>query len=424
MANYKVVDADRLDGDLTAVADAIREKTGAADALVFPEDYVSGVGGLHTFTPPGTLALDPEEVYRTTRPADWLPMPVPGDDEIYMLGMLMEGVDNQFLIKLAFTGNCTVEFGTLVDGVFTAKKSAVPVSDVMFYHGLNYEDYGNETAEGFRQYLVRIQGAGISKVEGGANATDQPAFIVDFACGIPLSFNFSANGGQGNSNWNKTFCQTRYLRFLGNGSPGVTSMFAMHSGALKAVTVQGQISEGYFTFAFSNCRSLQAIDPELLRDRSVAINYAFDSCALSMLPDVPVTVTNMSYAFNNSALQEFHGEWTNTAQTANLGGAFSICRYLREVRNLDISSATNVNDMFTVCVALQKLTFAGSTTPGGWTISLTSTKLSHTALVRMLESLPAAVNAATITITGNPGALALTDEEIAIATAKNWTVTI
>jgi hypothetical protein len=41
----------------------------------------------------------------------------------------------------------------------------------------------------------------------------------------------------------------------------------------------------------------------------------------------------------------------------------------------------------------------------------------------MIASLPTATAAATITITGVPGASALTDAEIAVATAKNWTIT-
>lgn len=41
MANYKVVDADQLDADLTSVADAIREKTGGAEALSFPDGMVA-----------------------------------------------------------------------------------------------------------------------------------------------------------------------------------------------------------------------------------------------------------------------------------------------------------------------------------------------------------------------------------------------
>jgi hypothetical protein len=42
----------------------------------------------------------------------------------------------------------------------------------------------------------------------------------------------------------------------------------------------------------------------------------------------------------------------------------------------------------------------------------------------MIASLPTATKAATITITNNPGASELTADEIAVATAKNWTITI
>ncbi len=41
MANYKVVDAEHLDSDLTSVADAIREQTGKTEAIAFPNGFVS-----------------------------------------------------------------------------------------------------------------------------------------------------------------------------------------------------------------------------------------------------------------------------------------------------------------------------------------------------------------------------------------------
>lgn len=44
---YKVVDADQLDADLTAVADAIREKTGGSELLSFPDGMVAEVGAVY-----------------------------------------------------------------------------------------------------------------------------------------------------------------------------------------------------------------------------------------------------------------------------------------------------------------------------------------------------------------------------------------
>lgn len=41
MADYKVVDAQQLDADLATVADAIREQTGKADPIAFPDGFAS-----------------------------------------------------------------------------------------------------------------------------------------------------------------------------------------------------------------------------------------------------------------------------------------------------------------------------------------------------------------------------------------------
>lgn len=43
MANYKVVDADKLDADLISVADAIRERSGTTEPLSFPDEMVAAV---------------------------------------------------------------------------------------------------------------------------------------------------------------------------------------------------------------------------------------------------------------------------------------------------------------------------------------------------------------------------------------------
>ena len=41
MADYKVVDAEKLDADLTSVANAIREQTGKTDTIAFPNGFAS-----------------------------------------------------------------------------------------------------------------------------------------------------------------------------------------------------------------------------------------------------------------------------------------------------------------------------------------------------------------------------------------------
>lgn len=46
MANYKVVDADKLDDDLMSVADAIRGSAGTTEQMEFPDGFVRAAGNL------------------------------------------------------------------------------------------------------------------------------------------------------------------------------------------------------------------------------------------------------------------------------------------------------------------------------------------------------------------------------------------
>lgn len=57
MANYRVVDADKLDADLTTVADAIRAKGGTSEKLAFPDGLVSAVEGIETASVLGELSI-------------------------------------------------------------------------------------------------------------------------------------------------------------------------------------------------------------------------------------------------------------------------------------------------------------------------------------------------------------------------------
>lgn len=46
MADYKMVDTTKLESDLTAIADAIREKSGSTDTLAFPEGFTEGIASI------------------------------------------------------------------------------------------------------------------------------------------------------------------------------------------------------------------------------------------------------------------------------------------------------------------------------------------------------------------------------------------
>ena len=46
MANYKLVDAEKLDADLQTIADAIKAKTGDNSPLAFPGEFVSEIANI------------------------------------------------------------------------------------------------------------------------------------------------------------------------------------------------------------------------------------------------------------------------------------------------------------------------------------------------------------------------------------------
>lgn len=60
MANYKMVDADRLDADLASVADSIRAKAGTTGQIAFPDGFKSAVEGIKTG---GTVIPDNARLY-------------------------------------------------------------------------------------------------------------------------------------------------------------------------------------------------------------------------------------------------------------------------------------------------------------------------------------------------------------------------
>ena len=46
---HKIVDADKLDADLTSIADTIRERSGFSGALGFPDGFKAGVDNVYSF---------------------------------------------------------------------------------------------------------------------------------------------------------------------------------------------------------------------------------------------------------------------------------------------------------------------------------------------------------------------------------------
>lgn len=379
--------------------------------------YFDGkVAGGSGFTPPASEVLDPDEVYRVTRPADWLTMPMPGDNEMYLLGMIYDGIPAKFGLKAAYSssGSCFVEIGTLVNGVFTAKDSFSPATGVPYIYDIPAEEYGDETTEGDKQYMVRITGSGVSSLVFDRPSVGIVQNIVDVVSGMRCALFFGST-----SSSSDVVMSLRYLRFVGNGNPIQTQGLAGRCQNLLSISCEKDFVTPYPSYSFVNCLSLMAISPTV---GATVGTSTYQSCGLNRVPNPQKPPTNLTNAYRESRITFIDG--STFGSVTNMTSAFYTCSCLRQIVNLNISSLIAVDSTtFGYCNVLQRLTFAGENTPGGITLNLTQTVLSHDALIEMIESLPVATDAATITITGVPGASELTDAEIAVATEKNWTIT-
>lgn len=404
---------------MTAIADAIRKQTGSSGTLSL-DQMADEINGFHTFNPPDSLGMSPEEIYRTTRPVDWLPMPVPGDDELYLLGLIPQNGKGVFTAKFVSSSNCTVAFGNLVNGAFVAKETITPSYGTQFFHTLYAYDYGDLTADSHVQYLVRIKGTIGSLFLQPDNKTTYGygvPKIVDAVIGIPADIRF------GGTEIIRHNCEhIRYIRYVGNAYAKEGGQQFRGCESLICVVTENTFTNSNVNYMFHRCKSLRAVSDGVFRD-GVSCNYTFNEASV---PEIrkkfcPSSVTGM---FDSciGGQKRIDGTYLDTNRCTSFSRfAYNCC--LREISDLDISSATNFDLAFNL-TALTQLTFAGETTPGGRTIDLSSGYMDHTALVNLINSLPTATAAAVITISGNPGVAELTDAEIAIATAKNWTVTI
>ena len=374
------------------------------------------------FVPPMSGALDPDEVYRTTRPSDWLPLPTPGDDEIYLLNHMPDGLDGAFTAQINHGGDCVVEYGNLVDGVFVAKESVTPPVNQRFVKTIPNSDYGDLTADGMRQYIVRISGTKIStcQLQPGTDDSVHGAgyiAVVDAVVGL-TTFTVFATSATARNNC----VHLKYARFVGSAKNTASGVFR-YCASLLAVSMEAEntvcTSMNYW---FDGCRSLMAISPQLLISE-VKYHSTFLNCGLLALPKKVFYPQSMEYTFRGMNGISIDGNYVDTRNCEYFYDSFHDSS-VSAITSLNISKLKAPGSYFLNSKTLTRLTFAGASTPGGWTISLTSARMSHQALVELINSLPTATAAATLTLTNNPGAAELTEDEIAVATARNWTITV
>ena len=407
------------------------------------------------------------------RPADWLPMPtnITLADQIFVgLHAVIENSDNYCAFSFTTSaGQYQVDWG---DGNITLHNSGT-----IAQYQYNYASISNGTlsSRGYKQVMIKVTPVSGNLLE----CNFQQRFVTTPIQNQAYSSGFlecilsmpNASSGQsitfGGSDVRHTYCEKVDIKTIGNAR----SMYAMFYNcySLQSVPLFNTTNVTNMSFMFYSCYSLQSVP--LFNTTNVTNMYAmFYSCySLQFVPLFNTTnVTSMLNMFNNcNSLQSV--PLFNTINVTNMSGMFYSCYSLQSVPLLNTINVTDMSNMFQYCNSLQSvplfntvnatnmaymfqncvslnfipafITTAVTTDFSGFangsnsinrismsfnrTVALRNCQLSRDALVEIFTNLTdrTATTSATIDITGNWGASALTAADRLIATNKNWVIT-
>ena len=223
--------------------------------------------------------LDPVEVYNTTRPSDWLPMPTPADNEMYLLFHIPDGVSSLLAFTVTCTGNYTVALGTVSGGSFVASSSVDIASGSKYETELFADDYGNLTSDGHKQVMVKVSGTDIltwapSTHSKKTSPSDFAGWnIVEIACRIPSGTSVAC----GSSTANSALRKLRYFAWYGNNAATNTGNMFSYCNSLTAIPQMDTSAVTNMSSMFNGCVSLTAI-PQLDTSAVTNMNSMFYYC--------------------------------------------------------------------------------------------------------------------------------------------------
>ena len=380
-------------------------------------------GGVSVSDAPPT----PADVYNATRPSDWLTMPTPEDNEMYLLFHIPDGYSSLLAFVVTCTGNYTVAIGTVSNGAFVQASSASVASGSKYEAELFADDYGDLTSDGMKQVMVKVIGTDIltwvpsthSKKTSPSNFAGWN--IIEISCNLPSGKKVACGNNQ------KTLALKKLQYFAWIGKNAVTTMNSMFDNcySLKAIPQLDTSSVTNMGAMFRLCYAMTAI-PQLDTSSVTNTSYMFNSCySLAAIPQLDTSsVTNIRSMFRScnslTAIPQL-----DTLSVTNMSYMFNDCNSLTAIPQMDTSAVTDMSYMFNDCYSLTAIAFNGSVTGwAGYAVSLKDCSLGHAAIVAFFNSLPTITSAKAITLTGNPGVSELTDAEKAVATGKGWTLTL
>ena len=171
-------------------------------------------------------------------------------------------------------------------------------------------------------------------------------------------------------------------------------------------------------FGFAKCTSLTTI-PNIDTTNVTNMSYMFAGCtSLTSMPLLNTSkVTNMSNMFNTcSRLTTI--PLFNTSIVTNMSNMFASSTDLSSIPALNVSNVTNFNNTLLNCANLREIHITNI--KANFRISY-STRFTRDALNEIIGNLVDVGSSRTLTI-GATNLAKLTADDIAVATAKGWTI--
>ena len=405
---------------------------------------VSGKAYAHVEVEADSLDMsDPDVVYRVTRPADWMPMPDPAEDEIYLLCMIPEGLSAWFACKAVTSPGTeySIDIGVVGEtGAYVQKASIATVaSNTVWRAEIEAASWMPVTSDGMAQCLMRVSGDHIQQwypeAIGASTSSGKRTYggpIVDLVARCAYATKISTVSQYEGSTAQTGIESIMYYAWFGVPDPGITRdpafMFKQRASllAVRALDLSGS---KYFGNMFEGCTSLMAV-PEIDLSEATNITKMYSEC--SSLDRINIYAPKATQCYNvlfqctavKSASVRI-GSPDNPG--TNIDGAMDYMYGLQSIKDtwLYLKPLAGLQTgMYGHQTSLTRVNFGMGSETGinGYDIDFSASPLGHAAIREMIDSLPTITAAKKITVTGCPGAAEVTEDDVAAAAAKNWTL--
>lgn len=303
-------------------------------------------------------ALDPQVVYASTRPADWLEMPETSasDIAVYMLFQIPENtIDDQRLnmtVSILYgSGTRTVSFGTVTNGAFVPDSDLIftSTSDSTISIRIPVNKFHSRTSDGKLQLMAQITAPRLSSITWTGTDSTISSSLVEVGGNAPNLGTLDFYGGSTSP------CRNlRYFSFGKNSIESAQNMFNSCS-SLIAIPEFDTSKTTKFHYMFSGCRNLLAI-PVLDTSKGTTFVSMFSNC--DSLKTIPLLNTSAGTNFNNMFYQcksLVTIPLLDTSSSTSFSQTFQECTALETIPLLDTSNSISFYQMFNQCASLRSI---------------------------------------------------------------------